>query len=157
MTSLHNTLMHKCINEIGNHWVSPYLIKPGLICKLTPQKQMGMKYHSRLTYFHWRNHSWKCLQMVNHFVETSIYQHIWAETNCRHFADDNFKCIFFNENIWISLKISLKFVPKVQINNIPLSKQGWLVHVSSLNKSNPTNQGWLVYWRIYMHHSASMC
>ena len=30
-----------------------------------------------------------------------------------------FKCIFFNENLWISLKISLKFVPKVQINNIP--------------------------------------
>ena len=39
--------------------------------------------------------------------------------NRRHFADDIFKCIFLNENVWISLKISLKFVPKVQINNIP--------------------------------------
>ena len=37
----------------------------------------------------------------------------------RHFADAIFKCIFFNENICISLKISLKFVPKVSINNIP--------------------------------------
>ena len=37
----------------------------------------------------------------------------------RHFADDIFKCIFLNENAWISLKISLKFVPKVRINNIP--------------------------------------
>ena len=26
---------------------------------------------------------------------------------------------FFNENIWISIKISLKFVPKSPINNIP--------------------------------------
>ena len=37
----------------------------------------------------------------------------------RHFADDIFKCIFLNENAWISLEISLKFVPKVRINNIP--------------------------------------
>ena len=34
-------------------------------------------------------------------------------------ADDIFKCIFLNENVWIVLKISLKFVPKVRINNIP--------------------------------------
>ena len=39
--------------------------------------------------------------------------------NRRHFADDIFKCIFFNENVWISIKISLKFVPKDPINNIP--------------------------------------
>ena len=37
----------------------------------------------------------------------------------RHFADDIFECIFLNENVVISLKISLKFVPKVWINNIP--------------------------------------
>ena len=39
--------------------------------------------------------------------------------NGRHFPDDNFKCIFVNENVSISIKISLKFVPKGQINNIP--------------------------------------
>ena len=37
---------------------------------------------------------------------------------CRHFAEDIFKCIFLNENVWFSLKISLKLVPKVWINNI---------------------------------------
>ena len=39
----------------------------------------------------------------------------------RHCADDVFKCIFLNEYIyiWISLKISLKFVPKFPINNTP--------------------------------------
>ena len=30
-----------------------------------------------------------------------------------------FKCIFLNENMWISIKISLKFGPKGSINNIP--------------------------------------
>ena len=39
--------------------------------------------------------------------------------NGRHFADDIFKCIFLNENVWIPIKISLKFVPKGPINNIP--------------------------------------
>ena len=44
--------------------------------------------------------------------------------NGRHFPDDAFKCIFLNENVWISIKISLKFVSKGPINNIPA-----LVHV----------------------------
>ena len=39
--------------------------------------------------------------------------------NGRHFPDDIFKCIFVNENVWILVKISLKFVPKGPINNIP--------------------------------------
>ena len=35
----------------------------------------------------------------------------------RHFADDIFKCIFLNENVWISINISLKFVPKGPFNS----------------------------------------
>ena len=35
------------------------------------------------------------------------------------FADAIFKCIFLNENIWISINISLKFVPKGTSNNSP--------------------------------------
>ena len=35
-----------------------------------------------------------------------------------HFPDI-FKCIFLNENVWISIKFSLKFVPKGPINSIP--------------------------------------
>ena len=39
--------------------------------------------------------------------------------NGRHFPDDIFKWIFLNENVWISINISLKFVPRGSINNIP--------------------------------------
>ena len=39
--------------------------------------------------------------------------------NGRHFADNIFKYIFLNENVQISIKISLNFVPRGQINNIP--------------------------------------
>ena len=38
-------------------------------------------------------------------------------------ADDIFKCIFLNENVWLSIKISLKFVPQGPINNIPVVAQ----------------------------------
>ena len=41
----------------------------------------------------------------------------------RHFPDDIFKCIFFNENVLISLKISLKFIPNNWINHIPVLVQ----------------------------------
>ena len=36
----------------------------------------------------------------------------------RHFADDIFKCIFVNEDVWIPIKNSLKFVSMCPINNI---------------------------------------
>ena len=39
--------------------------------------------------------------------------------NGRNFADDIFKCIFLTENVWIPIKISLKFVPKGLMNDIP--------------------------------------
>ena len=34
-------------------------------------------------------------------------------------ADDTFKCKVVNENILILMKVSLKFVPKGPINNMP--------------------------------------
>ena len=39
--------------------------------------------------------------------------------NGHHFPGDMFKCIFLNENVSISIKISLKFVLKGPINSIP--------------------------------------
>ena len=39
--------------------------------------------------------------------------------NGRYFADDTFKLIFVNENVWIPIEISLKFVSKGPIDNIP--------------------------------------
>ena len=39
--------------------------------------------------------------------------------NDLYFADDIFKCISLNEKVWILIKISLNFVPKGPINNMP--------------------------------------
>ena len=43
--------------------------------------------------------------------------------NGRHFSNDIFKYIFLNENVLTKPKFSLKFVPKVRIDNIPASVQ----------------------------------
>ena len=42
-----------------------------------------------------------------------------SRQNSCHFADDMFKFIFFNKNVWIATNISLKFVPKILINDVP--------------------------------------
>ena len=39
--------------------------------------------------------------------------------NGHHFPYVIFRCIFLNENIWIAINISLSFVPKGPIDNIP--------------------------------------
>ena len=60
--------------------------------------------------------TWKC---TDYFDESSFNKLTPRQNGGRHFADDIFKCIFVNENIWISIGISLKFVPRGLINNIP--------------------------------------
>ena len=57
------------------------------------------------------------LQIIFFGIQLSINT-LRPGQNGRHFADDIFKCIFLNENVWIPIKISLKFVLKGPINNI---------------------------------------
>ena len=85
----------------------------------------------------------------------SFFTHISLNTvrprqNEQHFADDIFKRIFVNENVWISIKISLKFVPKGQTNNIPA-----LVPIMAWRRSGdkPLSEPMIVHRRIY----ASLC
>ena len=57
--------------------------------------------------------------LAAHYQSTLYINTLRPRKNGRHFADDIIKCIFLNENVWIPIKISLKFVPKGRINNIP--------------------------------------
>ena len=85
---------------------------------------------------HLRNHEWrKVFTLV--WVTTTTHQEMpQGMTSRTHFnsspldkmdailAEDNFKCIFLNENDRIPFRISLKFVPRSPIVNTPA-----LVHV----------------------------
>ena len=75
------------------------------------------------------------LRMRASIISMGPYHAYWGDTcllfntlrprqNGRRFADDIFRCIFLNENVWIPIKISLKFVPRGPISNIPA-----LVHI----------------------------
>ena len=76
-------------------------------------------------------HHWQCLITMGYGVLPLIIT-VPADTltlngvntlrlrqNGRCSADDIFKCIFLSENVWILIKISLKFVSKGPISNIP--------------------------------------
>ena len=79
------------------------------------------------SYFYYGYILSKDLPVLHKTCKATVFVHvislyillIEAETNGRHFADDVFKCIFRNDNAWSPIKISLKFVPKGPINNIP--------------------------------------
>ena len=63
---------------------------------------------------------WYCrwLQSFSFYMYIS-FNTLRPRQDGRHFADDVLKCIFLNQNVWILLKIRLKFVPRGPINNIP--------------------------------------
>ena len=52
-------------------------------------------------------------------LQSLMFNTLRPRQDGRHFPDDIFKCIFFNENVLITIKISLTFVPKGPINDIP--------------------------------------
>ena len=62
-----------------------------------------------------------------HFVSSTLIRSVIyicvnilrPRQNGRHFADDTFKRIFLNDNVRLSIKISLNFVPNGPIINIP--------------------------------------
>ena len=60
-----------------------------------------------------------CTGSVNRKCSGPCFNTLRPRQNGHRFPDDIFKRIFMNENIWVSIKVSLKFVPKGPINNIP--------------------------------------
>ena len=64
-------------------------------------------------------HAFVCLSICLSDITILTLNTLRLRQNGRLFSDDIFKCIFLNENGRILIKISLKFVPKVPINNIP--------------------------------------
>ena len=103
-----------------------------------------------------RNHCPLALtyKLVSHVLFWKIWHKYspWHSVNTlrprkcgRQFPDDIFSCIFLNENEWHSIyKISLKFVPKVPINNIPA-----LVQIMAWRQpgDKPLSEQWRLFYR----------
>ena len=56
---------------------------------------------------------------LSYKVDTMVINPLRPRQNGRHFNDDTLNRIFLNDIVRISIKISMKFVPKGPINTIP--------------------------------------
>ena len=107
----------------------------------------------KLSYYAWK---WNCFSYLIHYLQKHLNK--WTFVNTlrprQNLADDIFKHIFFNESIWISMKISLKLVPKGSINKNPALVQimAWC-HTGGKPLSEPIMAS---FADAYMCHSASM-
>ena len=100
--------------------------------------------------------------------------------NGRHVAGDIFKCIFLNDKVWIAIEISLKFVPKGSVKDIPALVQrmaqcrlgdkplfeAMMVRLPThMSANRPHWVNWFVWFYfcifcidfIYRHLSGSLC
>ena len=88
--------------------------------QLDRKEQFHCHFVSKYPHFQSRKCIWKChLQDVDPLSRRQCVNTLRPRQDGGHFPDDIFKCISLNENAWTSIKISLKFVPKDQIHNIP--------------------------------------
>ena len=92
-----------------------------------------------------------CKVPVRYWSILPMFNTLRPRQNGRYFADNIFKCIFLNEQIYASIKVSLTIKPKGPINNIPALVQimAWWQQAIIW-----TSDG-LVYWRINSSLSAS--
>ena len=116
-TDLHNGkchfLLHQCSISLGCHGDKENTMCCVCLSSLVdhfyiwlPLALPGLGYHSQRLRLH---------QSTQDFHFNTLR----SRQNGHHFTDNILKCISLNENIWIYIKTTLKFVPKGPINNIP--------------------------------------
>ena len=68
---------------------------------------------------HWLGTYWNCkIHVCCGKTHSRPLNTLRLRQNGCHLADDIFKCNCFNENVWISIKMSLKFLPEDPVDNI---------------------------------------
>ena len=132
---------HGC-QPCGLFWIS--LVK---ICDIFADRKMDQfPSINLLVPSHYLNLEWPSTLPYAYDTRWRWLNTLRLRKNCRHFADNIFKCIFLNENVWISLKISLKFIPEVWNNNIQS-----LVQIMALRRpgDKPLSEPMIDYQHIY--------
>ena len=101
---------HNCVKWVGSPCDPVYYTT-----SWHPAKQL----ESIFCHLEWQNNFQ--LGQNGNFKEytATVLNTLRPRQNGRHFTDDTFKRIFLNDNVGISIKISLKFVHKGPMNNIP--------------------------------------
>ena len=114
----------------------------GYTC-MSAESDFGAIEHSKLDYkFHRQEtlHGLRIRRLILSVIEKAINT-LKPTQNGHHFPDDIFKGVFLNENVWISIKISLKFISKNPVSSIHA-----LIQI--IAASHCLKQWWLVGWCI---------
>ena len=84
---------------------------------------LSFKWHlqSNSDFLWWSHISYQYIYRIVHMFLFGLapFNTLRPRQNDHHFSDNIFRCIFLYENVWISIKISLKFVPNGPINDKP--------------------------------------
>ena len=125
--------------------------------QVTSTRDLLMIWTKRLQYMTspwWHDHMFTSYEQqsktANARISIIFFNSSSPGQNGRHFTDDIFKRIFLNQNVRIVIKISLKFVPKGPVNNIPA-----LVHIMAwrLFGTKPLSESMLNrFSKAYMWH-----
>ena len=135
-------LGHNELRLVQNSW---HLADDSLKCmSLTKRFEISVKISLKWVLKGLINNKWTSVQVIAFYYQAwpiwqrsmmpyGITRPQWVNTlrprqNGRHFPDNIFQCIFLNENVQISIKISLKFVAKGPVTIIPTLVQIMALH-----------------------------
>ena len=108
------TILGLVLNDIwGNSYLYFMIFK--CLCRDLNDSMYNTRRYQDLGIGFW----WNNKQYVSRMSTNLRFNNLRPRQNGRHIAYNIFKCILLNENFWIPIKISLKFVPQGPINNIP--------------------------------------
>ena len=101
--------------------ISTFVLSPGYFVGGQMLRSLKSARSSTTVCLHWQSlflcGSFKTMFCCRLARGRHVTFHTWGRDKIvRLFPDDISKCIFMNENAGISIKIALKFVPKVMIN-----------------------------------------
>ena len=122
-----------CGESAGHRWYPP--LRPltrGFVIFFDLRLSKRLSKQSRRRWFEtpkrslWRHSGWNATESyqpqgyetsVLHAILHADLTHLPTGQNIRDFADDIFRCIFVDETVCLKIKISLKLVPRVPIDN----------------------------------------
>ena len=93
--------------------IKKYLSSPGVYNFLKIQIIQSLAHFNVTGCLLWFTGCSRSLQRFVNGIQETIVNTLRPRRSRRHFADDSFRYISLNENIWILIKISLKFIAQL--------------------------------------------
>ena len=122
-------MLRGIINYVGNFFLLLILRCKAYVVENLSRRRLVHLTNGRAAMIWCCGDQYRYIHIFYYFFTSPAINTLRPWRNGQQFADDIFKSIFLNESVWISIKISLTFVPRDQINNVPA-----LVHIMAWHR-----------------------